>query len=259
MILGTSSAVETATQTVGISQIVLSVAMAASLKAMWNLVNVMQVVTYLKNIPNNPANVEMILKTIHNAITLEHLRDMAYEWQMDSFERASQRVSNEELNSVGITNVSLFWSLGSFALAFVLLLILFGIYYLAKFLRKTFPKLKYVEDKIREKLFYNGFIRYMITANLKLTHTSLFFLAITGTSFDSASDAISSISKVFILVLIVVWNVFITCFIFFNRNRLEKPEFRIKFNSMYDGLKTDNYLIPKAELEMMELEMKEKN
>ena len=259
MILGTSSAVEAATQTVGISQIVISVTMAASLKAVWNLMNVMQIVTYLKNVPNNPANVELVLKAVHNAITLEQLRDMAYEWQMDSFERATQRVSNEELNSVGITNVSLFWSLGSFALAFVLLLILFGIYYLAKFLRKTFPKLKYVEDKIREKLFYNGFIRYMITANLKLTHTSLFFLAITGTSFDSASDAISSISKVFILVLIVVWNVFITCFIFFNRNRLEKPEFRIKFNSMYDGLKTDNYLIPKAELEMMELEMKEKN
>ena len=185
----------------------------------------------------------MILLSVHNSITLEPVLDEVKDYGSDKFETAKEKLGNEELAAIGIKHTSLFWSLGGFAVALVLLLILFAIYCLVKYLRKRYPELQKVEDFLKKKLFYNSWIRYMITANLKLTHTSIFFLAITGVSFDSASDAVSSIFKISILILIVVWNTFMGFFLIFNRKHLEKEAFQNSYSSMYLGLKTDNYLL----------------
>ena len=52
----------------------IALAMAASLKAMWNLNHVMQVVGYLRIISNNPANLALIFDSVYDAVTLKPLR-----------------------------------------------------------------------------------------------------------------------------------------------------------------------------------------
>ena len=56
MIQDTAIVVEAVSTTAGISNIVITLALTASLKSMWNLQNVFHIVAYLRIISNNPAN-----------------------------------------------------------------------------------------------------------------------------------------------------------------------------------------------------------
>ena len=67
----TAIVVETVSQTAGIGNLVISLALTVSLKAMWNLQNVFQIVSYLRIISNNPANLQLILVSIYDSITLK--------------------------------------------------------------------------------------------------------------------------------------------------------------------------------------------
>ena len=57
------------------------------MRAMWNLMNVMQVVVYLRLLENWSAQVKVILYYIHQGITLEFLSDWILETSKDSFEK----------------------------------------------------------------------------------------------------------------------------------------------------------------------------
>ena len=45
--------------------------MSISMQAMWNLMHVMQVITYLRFIVEWPANTQTLLDSMYNAITME--------------------------------------------------------------------------------------------------------------------------------------------------------------------------------------------
>ena len=209
---------------------------------MWSLLNVMQVVAYLRNIENNPANLQMLLTSLDNAITLEQVKSAVKDLGKDKFEVARTKVTNEEFRKSGVDDNTLFWSLGLFALAFVVLSLMFGLYYLVKTLNKRCKHFETIESKLKNKLFFSSAIRYMITGNLELTHTAIFYIAITGLQFDSRSNSIQTVINILIIVLIIVWPIFLSIFLTVNRSKLETKEFRQKYDSMYIGCKTDNYL-----------------
>ena len=199
--------------------------MAASLKAMWSLLNVMQVVAYLRHIENNPANLQTILTSLDNAITLGPIKTAMKDYGKDKFDVAKSKATNEELKKRGVDDTSLFWSLGLFALAFVVLALMFGLYYLVKALRKKCKYFKIIEDKLKKKLFFSSAIRYMIQGNLKLTHTAIFYIAITGLQFDSISNSAQTVINILIIVLIIVWPIFLSMFLMANRSKLDTAEF----------------------------------
>ena len=78
-----------------------------------------------------------------------------------------------------IEDENLFWSFGIFALVFIMLLILFALYFLFRFLRKKVEAFHYVEDYLMKKLFFSSIIRYMIESYLKVLHNSIFFFYLT--------------------------------------------------------------------------------
>ena len=68
-----ANTVQVAANTAFLSQFGVTICLAVSLKAMWNLMNVMQVMAYLRLVVDWPANSHMILDSMHNAITLENI------------------------------------------------------------------------------------------------------------------------------------------------------------------------------------------
>ena len=62
-----------ASNTAFLSQFGVTICLAVSFKAMWNLMHVMQVIAYLRLAVNWPANTSMMQNSIHNALTLENL------------------------------------------------------------------------------------------------------------------------------------------------------------------------------------------
>jgi len=67
------STVQAAANTAFLSQFGVTICLAVSLKAMWNLMHVMQVMAYLRLLVDWPANSQMMLQSMHNAITLENI------------------------------------------------------------------------------------------------------------------------------------------------------------------------------------------
>ena len=76
--------------------------MYVSLKSMWNLMNVIQVIAYLRLFTNWPANTMMIKHAIYNAITLKLFSDELLVFVGLKNEDQTEKSRQEELDKVGI-------------------------------------------------------------------------------------------------------------------------------------------------------------
>ena len=74
-----------ATNTAFLSQFGVTICLAVSLKAMWNLMHVMQVMAYLRLVVSWSANTQMMLASMHNAITLENIVNDLYDSYLTDF------------------------------------------------------------------------------------------------------------------------------------------------------------------------------
>ena len=74
------TSVKTATNTVVVGQIILTMVLAISLKSMWNLMNVIQVLSYIRFFTGWPAMMMEILKFMDDAITLKPVSDPIFEY-----------------------------------------------------------------------------------------------------------------------------------------------------------------------------------
>ena len=99
---------------------------------------------------------------------------------------------------------------------------------------KRIRKLKYLKSRLGKKLFYNAWIRYLITSNLKLTHNGIFILYFNA-SFESVKNGILTSLNIVILVIIALWPIFITVFLLYNKDHLNEKSFQRKFYSMFLG------------------------
>lgn len=121
----------------------------------------------------------VLMESMHNAITLENISEAGLDYATESLELAKEKVSDENLQAKGINDPDFFKSLGLFTIILVVMLALLGIYYLIK-LCSNVPCFGKIKILLKKKLFYSSWIRYLIESNLKVTHNSIFFLAITG-------------------------------------------------------------------------------
>ena len=135
----------------------------------------------------------------------------------------------------------LFWSLGIYAFIIILLFVLYVLYFLVKYIVKRFPCCKIVQKYMKRKLFFSSAIRFMVESNLKITHNSIYFLLMFG-SFKTTKESVSTMFTFLFLGMIVLWPIFLTVFLLYNRTRLEDHDFQKRFHSMYLRIKTDKYL-----------------
>ena len=138
---------------------------------MWNLLNVMQILAYMRFYSKWPAFMMSIFTWIDNAVTLKPVSDAIKDYGKSKFELANQTLSDEGLRNSGVTDPDLVQSLGMFGLVLFLMLILVGIYCLLYVCAHKIPFITKLKDFIYSKLFYNGFLRYMIVSYLKLSYT----------------------------------------------------------------------------------------
>ena len=84
----TEENIEATSKAVTITQIVLIIIFAVSLKLMWNLLNVVQVLTYMKFFTRFPAFMEIIFTMMEDAITLKLLTDPVFDFGKSKFQIA---------------------------------------------------------------------------------------------------------------------------------------------------------------------------
>ena len=233
---------QVAANTAFLSQFGVTICLAVSLKAMWNLMHVMQVMAYLRLLVEMPANSNVILLSMHNAITLENLINSLYDSLLPDFSGSDgDEEEVQELKDSDIAYKNIYLSLGIFGVFFGLMLFALLIYILLSCLSSRIRLCGTLLRLLKRKLFYNAWVRYMIESNLKMTHNCIFYLAISG-SFGKASDAVQTMLRIILLTIIVIWPFFMTGFLFFKRRLLHKLAFQQKFISMYFGIKTKRFV-----------------
>ena len=84
-----------------VAQLITILLIAISLKSMWNLMNVIQVLSYLRLYSNWPGFIDFQLKQLDLAITLKPISDLVLDFGKSKFERASQILSDESLRDAG--------------------------------------------------------------------------------------------------------------------------------------------------------------
>ena len=75
----TQTTVKTATNTFMAAQVALTLVVALSLKSMWNLMNVVQVLAYVRFFSDWPAFMVEIFRYMDDAITLKPVSDPLFE------------------------------------------------------------------------------------------------------------------------------------------------------------------------------------
>ena len=76
----TEETVNVAANTLIVVQIIITLVLAASLKSMWNLMNVIQVLAYIRFYSGWPAFLLKIFEYMDNAITMKPVTDFAFDY-----------------------------------------------------------------------------------------------------------------------------------------------------------------------------------
>ena len=172
----TKEGIENTANTVVVAQIVITLILALSLKSMWNLMNVIQVLSYVRFFSGWPALMLEVFKYMDNAITLKPVSDPIFDYGQTQFEKANATLTNEGMKDMGVQDSSLFKSLGVFFVVLFGLVLLVVIYLLVKAAKTKTGIVHKIRLKLEKKLFYSSFLRYMIVSNLKLNFTTWAFL-----------------------------------------------------------------------------------
>lgn len=128
-------------------------------------------------------------------------------------------------------------SLGIFGFAIIVMLILVAFVFLVKKLNQKYKVLDKVAKLIRKKLFYNGFLRYMVTGNLKMTHTG--FSIIAAWIYLSDPFEMKILVGIAICLLMLAWPIYVAVWMEKHSEELHEEEIQEKFGTMYQGTRID--------------------
>ena len=131
-------------------------------------------------------------------------------------------------------------SLGIFGIFLVLMLSVLLFYIILNLLALRFSCCEKLRLALRAKLFYSVWIRYMIEAYLKMTHSCIFYLSISAATLSTTTGMEEASFYIYLVIFafFVIWPIFVTAFLLSRRDQLEKKDFQRKFISMYSGLNT---------------------
>ena len=76
--------------------------LALSLKSMWNLMNVIQVLAYVRFFSGWPAMMMEVFKYMDDAITLKPVSDHIFEYGQSQFEKANATLTDEGMKNMGV-------------------------------------------------------------------------------------------------------------------------------------------------------------
>lgn len=215
-----------ASQTVFGFQFIATIVLAASLKAMWNLMHFMQLVAYLRMLVSWPANVQMMLSAVKEAITLDETLPGPDQF-IPGIDDAPESNQAQQLVDKELPESAEELDVGIFMFCLIGLVITLVLYFVLRVLALRLPFLNKVVLYLHDKLFYNAWIRYMIESNLVETHNCIFYLHITGTLSSEKTFVANAITmfRIFLLLLIVIWIVFAFVFLYRQRAKLSLKNF----------------------------------
>ena len=207
----TEKAVTNAANTLVVFQLVITIVLALSLKSMWNLMNVIQVLAYVRFFTGWPAFMLKIFEYMDNAITLKPVSDFLFEYGQTQFDKANATLTDEDMMGMGVQDSDIGKSLGLFSVILAALVFFLIMYSAIKCIKKKTGLAHRLRLILEKKLFYSSFLRYLIVSNLKLNYTIWAFLVATG-NFTSFKDGVLTTLLMCMLLILLLFPLFIMVF-----------------------------------------------
>ena len=228
-----------AAQVLLISNVGLTLVVAISLKAFWNLLNVIQVLTFLIYFTSWPAIVSEVLNSLFEAITLKPIIDPIFEKGKSTFEIKQSENQNEFLQQQGVQSKDIFQNLGIYLIFFFLAVFAVTLYFTARICARKRNLVQKLINSIKKYIFYQGPIRYVIVGYLRLLSVflSIFVFEIADTSRHHGFLVLYGLLS----LALVLWPLWIVYFLLKNSDKLAEESFRNKFNALIDNIKVDKF------------------
>lgn len=222
----TKSTIESSASTFMTGQLIMTLVLSVSLKQMWNLFNVMQVLAYTREFTRWPALVQSVIEYIIEALYMEKVNNAIMDFGKSKFEVAKNSAKDEFMQQQGIMDNSLMKSLGVFALSIIIILLVILVY----FLIKRFNCCSKISAILNKKMFYSGPLRYVVVGYLKLFNQFATLLLI---GLASSEKAYILAGYAFVVTILTVWPVWTSFFLLKNHQRLEDQKFSQQFNTLF--------------------------
>ena len=111
--------------------------MAATLKYVWSLNHVIQLMSYYRHFTNWSANCAMIMVYMHNSVTLENVNDEVKGYFKDKLAIVKESVESQEHKEKGLSSNNFFESFAIYGLILAILVVLLLVYLLIKLFKST--------------------------------------------------------------------------------------------------------------------------
>ena len=184
---------------------------------MWNLLNVVQVLTYTRNFTPWPALTDQVHMYLVEAIYLEQISSAVMEFGQTKFEQAQEMTKDEYVRELGIDSKSLAKNLGIIAISLALIVLIVILYLVCKYTCKSQSCWNKIAQYIKRKMFFNGIFRYVIVGYLKLMNQFAQMLLI---GLATMEDLRLIFLSMLVVIVLLLWPVLTTAFLIRKRNKL---------------------------------------
>ena len=230
-------------QLLTIGLIVLNLFLAMALKYLWNAMNILQFLIFMREwqiyLPPKAAS---FIKELRNLALLEFI---PLKWFQNSVKTLfGMPIEDEEAESCAAQSnpcgKSLVDNLGAMPLIALIILLCIGLMLLTRCLARKSARIGKLCAYLKRKLFYNTLLRYVLQSTLKMQFAALAVITCAkAAEGQSEAETSTTGSMVVSWTILAIFN--ICPLVFFRimhkyKGRLGEPEVRQKFGTLYLGL-----------------------
>jgi len=238
--LGTT--IESTMSLIFFTNVLITLCLATSLKRMWALMLTLQLLVYTYVFAQYfPAHVTIVFLYLDSAINGKFLHEI-FSWMLSSFSDVvpyaggiEERIALDELS---LESVSISQNTTGLLVVFIFICLLATFFLAAKISLKYSPKLQKAYEYLKEKMFYNLFIRYMIMSDLKMLHLSFAYFTLSKVFRTGWNSFFLSVSLAGYIIFAIF--VFFCLFHMWHTEGLRDRFMKLKYGSIWQGLRIDS-------------------
>lgn len=239
-VLGASSyLVASMTNTLIIVLILIAFSLVAMTKSIWQFVNTIQVLAYLRWIVEWPANGELAFQALDYSVSGRLQTDIL--WELYEYARWGDDAFKTPIEDVGKYPAfvdepdNLLKALGVYPILAVMIIAAMIYTFVLKKCKSRNLKMRRQYNSCNRKLYFNTLLRYLLEIDLKLTHQ-----AISVTWFVGLASLEVSVLHGIFCILMIMFPCLTLSFLLKNRSKLPDRNYVARYGTLYQGIKVEN-------------------
>ena len=232
--------VASATNTMIVIFILIAFSLVAMTKSIWQFVNTIQMLAYLRWMVEWPANADLGYRCLDYSVSGRLQTDIAwniYEIAMYGENWDKKLKSDVEgLPAFIDEQKNLPKALGVYTFLAVLILATMIYVLVLKHCKSKNLKMRRTYNLLNRKLYYNTLLRFALEIDLKLTHQAVSIIWFIGLS----ALQVSVLHGIF-LILMIMLPIGVVSFLTRNRKKLDERKMVARYGTLYQGIKTDSW------------------